>query len=36
LALSNAQTDLAAAQQMQKAKAKLFEMFHKTRSRRQA
>ena len=35
-AQANAQTDLAAAQKMQKAKVELFEMFNKTRSRRQA
>ena len=35
-AQAKAQTDLAAAQQMQQAKADLFELFNKTRSRRQA
>ncbi|MCY7308845.1 MAG: hypothetical protein LH632_22475 [Rhodoferax sp.] len=33
---ANAQTDLPAAQQMQKAKVELFGMFNKTRLRRQA
>jgi len=33
---AKAQTDLAAAQQMQKAKAELFELFNKTRARRQS
>lgn len=35
-AQADAQTDLVAAQQMQKAKGELFEMFNKTRARRQA
>ena len=35
-AQAKAQTDLAAAQQMQAAKAEMFELFNKTRSRRQA
>ena len=35
-AKAKAQTDLAAAQQMQAAKAEMFELFNKTRSRRQA
>ena len=35
-AQAKAQTDLAAAQQMQQAKANLFELFNKTRSHRQA
>ena len=35
-AQADAQTDLAAAQQMQKAKADLFELFNKTKSPRQA